>query len=136
MWGTVEQMRDHYKNTPGLSGRAPVDVLDCLNEIERLAAEVSSLRAARDAGNDPFMAEMADVCNENTVLCALLREIAPKLHDAGDSHYHLSVTWCSGMAARIDAAVPPNDAPTDDPWTLHGEAQATLRADGGREERR
>lgn len=28
-----------------------------------------------------------------------------------------------------------DDAPTDDPWTLHGEAQATLRADGERSPR-
>jgi hypothetical protein len=30
----------------------------------------------------------------------------------------------------------PSRRVTDDPWTLHGEAQATLRADGEREERR
>jgi hypothetical protein len=29
-----------------------------------------------------------------------------------------------------------DDATTDDVWTLHGEAQATLRADGEREGRR
>jgi hypothetical protein len=112
--------------------------------IDELIAEVKRLRTENDAAvellaefkgsgaNDPE--EMHAAFAAAKVVAQLWADSPDRVSieptDYGDDLMRALFRLLETVSTETTASI------TDDPWTLHGEAQATLRADGEREGRR